>query len=61
MYDETGRRCLMASKLVDGCAAKLSSMLNNADLPQKALSFVACGTWGDTSIEIASYIAAHTQ
>jgi len=36
-------------------------MLNNADSLQKALSFVACGTWGDTSIEIASYIAAYLQ
>jgi len=25
------------------------------------LSFVVCGTWGDTSIEIASYIAAYLQ
>jgi len=38
-------------------------MLNTADSLQKALSFVACGTWGDTSIatEIASYIAAYLQ
>jgi len=44
-------------------AAKLSSLLNTADSLQKALSFVACGTWGDTSIatEISSYIAAYLQ
>jgi len=48
---------------VDGCAAKLSSLLNTADSLQKALSFVACGTWGDTSIatEISSYIAVYLQ
>jgi len=61
MYDEHRKEMFDGIKTVDGCAAKLSSMLNNADSLQKALSFVACGTWGDTSIEIASYIAAYLQ
>jgi len=61
MYDEYRKEMFDGIKTVDGCAAKLSSMLNNADSLQKALSFVACGTWGDTSIEIASYIAAYLQ
>jgi len=50
MYDEYRKEMFDGIKTVDGCAAKLSSLLNTADSLQKALSFVACGTWGDTSI-----------